>query len=98
MVAELQDDPVKGVDGRDIPEMRCLQVDDDALQCFLAKIEGGVEGFCRGEEDLPAHPVGPHIALAAGGPDGEELRDLVSEEQPTQDYPEQHALGEVVGR
>ena len=53
MVAKLQDDPVEGVDGRDVPEVRRLQVDHHSFQCFLAKIEGGVEGFSRGEEYVP---------------------------------------------
>ena len=77
MVAELQDNPVKSVDRRDVPEVCRLQVDDHALQRFLAEVEGGVEGFRRGEENLSGHPVGPHVALATGRPDGEELRDLV---------------------
>jgi len=64
MVPKLDDNPVQRVDGRNVPEVGRIQIDDDALHLFFPEVEGGMKRLRRGEEDLAADAIDPRIAVA----------------------------------
>lgn len=95
LLAQAGDDLVERIDAGNVPEMRRRHVDHDQPRRFHG--EGAAEAVDRGEEDLPAHPVG-HAGRILGPLDREHPLDFPCEEHARQQHAGEHPQRQVVRR
>jgi len=96
LAAQSGDDLVEGADPRNVPEMRCRNVDEDVRRIFV-DLEASSEAIDRGEENLAGDEIGGAaligIELASHL---EHALHLGSEEDAGQQHAGEHAQREVV--